>query len=34
MKKITYLFIAFLAIGFSAKAQDSLAQSIGKFNFQ
>jgi hypothetical protein len=33
MKKITYLFIAFLAIGFSAKAQDSLAQYIGKFNF-
>jgi len=33
MKKITYLFIAFLAIGFCAKAQDSLAQYTGKFNF-
>ncbi|MEI8074784.1 MAG: hypothetical protein WCH78_08545 [Bacteroidota bacterium] len=33
MKKITYLLIAFLAIGFSSKAQDSLAQYTGKFNF-
>ncbi|MBY0482480.1 MAG: hypothetical protein K2Q21_14080 [Chitinophagaceae bacterium] len=35
MKKIAYLFIAFLAIGFSVKAQDkdSLQQYIGKFTF-
>jgi hypothetical protein len=33
MKKIVYLFIAFFAIGISVKAQDSLAQYIGKFNF-
>jgi hypothetical protein len=33
MKKIVYLFIAFIAIGFSAKAQDSLAQFTGKYNF-
>lgn len=33
MKKITYFLIAFLAIGFSTKAQDSLAQYTGKFNF-
>ena len=33
MKKITYLLIAFFAIGLSAKAQDSLAQYTGKFNF-
>lgn len=33
MKKITYLLIAFIAIGFTAKAQDSLAQYTGKFNF-
>lgn len=33
MKKITYLLVAFFAIGFSAKAQDSLAQYTGKFNF-
>ncbi len=35
MKKIACLFIVFLAIGFSLKAQDkdSLQQYIGKFNF-
>lgn len=33
MKKITFLVIAFFAIGLSAKAQDSLAQYTGKFNF-
>ncbi len=33
MKKITYLVIAFFAIGLSAKSQDSLAQYTGKFNF-
>jgi hypothetical protein len=33
MKKIAYSLIAFLVIGFSANAQDSLAQYIGKFNF-
>jgi hypothetical protein len=33
MKKIAYLFFAFLAFGFSSKAQDSLAQYTGKFNF-
>jgi uncharacterized protein YqjF (DUF2071 family) len=33
MKKIAFAFIAFVAFGFSAKAQDSLAQYIGKFNF-
>lgn len=33
MKKVIYLLIAFFAIGFSAKAQDSLAQYTGKFNF-
>lgn len=33
MKKITFFLIAFLAIGFSTKAQDSLAQYTGKFNF-
>jgi hypothetical protein len=33
MKKIAYLFIAFITIGSYAKAQDSLAQYTGKFNF-
>jgi len=33
MKKIAFLLIAFFAIGFAAKAQDSLAQYTGKFNF-
>jgi hypothetical protein len=33
MKKIAYLLVAFIAIGFSAAAQDSLAQYTGKFNF-
>lgn len=33
MKKLVYLFIASFAIGISVKAQDSLAQYTGKFNF-
>ncbi len=33
MKKMAYSLITFLVIGFSANAQDSLAQYIGKFNF-
>ena len=33
MKKSFVLFIAFIAIGFASKAQDSLAQYTGKFNF-
>ncbi len=35
MKKIAFLFVAFLALGYSAKAQDTdtLKQYVGKFNF-